>query len=142
MHSVAPDFVVTPLTHVRVVENALPDSEPILAALDPLPVVSLSMEPGIMALAVRLVVHESSLVDVTGLISFISLTISFVSKPLSFIDSAVLGGQHAKAFSLPFSNVQLTSINSRLISLDNKIFLVSQSLIIKYVRDHLVFGGD
>lgn len=142
MYSISPDFVVTPLTHVRVIEEAFPDTEAVFAALDPFTVVRFSMVPSIMTFPVRLVVHECSFVDVTGLISFVALTIPFVGEPLSFIDPPVLGSQHSEAFSMSLGNVQLPSIGGSLVPLNNKVFLISQSLIIKYVRDHFVFGGD
>jgi hypothetical protein len=87
MDSVAPDLVVSPLTHVRVILKAFPYAKTVFRGLNPFAIIDFSVGPSVNSLAMRFVVHEGASIDITILVSLIPLPILFIFKPLSFINS-------------------------------------------------------
>lgn len=90
MYSVAPDFVVSPLAHVLIIAESCPNSEPVLAALDPFAVVDFSVGPSVDSLSVGLIVQKGTQVFSSCLVQFKSLANSLVVLPLAFVDSALM----------------------------------------------------
>ena len=111
MNTIAPDFVISPLAHVTVVVETLPDSETVLAALNPFAVVDFSTGPCVNTFSVRLVVEVAAQVLRTILIDFKALPASLVILPLSLVEPSALIYLNTIPMPLTFLFTNLASIN-------------------------------
>mgnify|MGYP007055470805 CR=1 FL=1 len=99
MDSVPPDLVVSPLSHVGVILETLPNTEAIFGSLDPLTVIDFSVSPSVDAFSMRLIVHEGTPIDISVLVRLESLAIFLIFEPLTFVYALSIMDKDSKTLS-------------------------------------------
>ena len=139
MHTVALGFRVHPLANVGLSVLAFPDSVPVFDALLPLAIIHFAMFPLIDTFAIRFAIFVSPMVRVSIREKFVTPSMPSVLQPFTLVCPTIRVDKHTKAFSLSGCRIKLASIYTVFVLLDAEILQLSDSLIVKFVTDHLIY---
>ena len=138
MHAISLCFRVYPLANVGLSVLAFPDPVAVFDALFPLAIIDLAMFPLVDALAIRFSVFVSAMVRVSIREKLVAPPMPSVFQPFTLVCPTIRVDKHTKAFPLPGCRVKLASIYTVFVLLDAKILQLSDSLIVKFVTNHLI----